>query len=112
MIVVGKRDVMAALVPVFYGVEQLAAFRSANTCTYPGRAQRLTGLHHMPARLKIRRADRQIDDVHAAFEERLLALVELLKILLSAISPALMNFMLIISQVKFYNRPVEAGRLL
>ena len=68
-LVVGKRDVIAALVPVFYGIEQLARFIQRILVHLRIECSAADGLHHMLSRLKIRRADGQIDDVHAAFEE-------------------------------------------
>ena len=78
-LIVGKRDVIAALVPVLRGIEQLARFIQRILVHIRVERSAADGLHHMLSRLKIRRADGQIDDVHTAFEERLLALVELIE---------------------------------
>ena len=75
-LVVCEGDVVPALIPVFDRVEQRAGFIERILILRRVERRLADRLHHMLVRLKIRRADRQVDDIHPAFQQRTLALVQ------------------------------------
>ena len=78
-LVVREVNVIAALVPLFDRVQQLRRFGQRILVHIRVESRAAYRLHHVLVRLKIRRADRQIDNVNALFNQRTLFLVQLIE---------------------------------